>query len=244
MLKAWITAVARKNRETKESILGEEEEPAEVLPWHTHEWSTNEVDFVAAYMRTGDECRAYREAWRLIRSESERAWMLAGVKGRQLLDKPWMSSYLAELQAKLRQRMKLDSASILEELAKLGFANMSDFVVLQADGTPQFDLSELSREQAAAISELTIDTYMDGRGEDAREVRSVKVKLAPKTAALELMGKHFKMWTDVQQVVGDEALADEIREARRRKQERRRGGNDGETDADNDGGAEPAGSGE
>lgn len=237
--KAWNTAVARKKerKAITEAVLGEE--PAEDVPaWHLHDWTTQEVEFVAEYMRTGDECRAYRHAWKLRRSDSEAAWMTAGIRGRRLLDRPYMASYVDELQAKLRERLKLDGQSILTELAKLGYANMSDFVVLQEDGTPQFDLSGLSRDQSAAIQELTIDTYVEGRGEDARTVRSVKVKLAPKIGPLELLGKNLKLFTDVVETVGDADLADEIRQARQRKRERAERGDDGEIRPGDEGGAD------
>jgi phage terminase small subunit len=214
--------------------------PEDAPAWHRHDWSTQEIDFVCEYMRTGDEIRAYRHAFNVIREKGETAWMNAGPKARRLLDKPWMSGYIGELQAKLRARMKLDTASIMEELAKLGFANMSDFVVLQEDGTPQFDISGISYEQSAAISEMTIETYMDGKGDAARPVKAVKVKLAPKIGALELMGKHLKMWTDVIKNEGDTELADEIRAARARRRGNREGddsGDDGEAGA-SDGGRE------
>jgi phage terminase small subunit len=43
---------------------------------------------------------------------------------------------------------------------------------------------------------VTVDEFMDGRGEHAREVRRVKFKLASKIAALEFLGKHHKLYTD------------------------------------------------
>jgi hypothetical protein len=58
------------------------------------------------------------------------------------------------------------------------------------------DLSQLTREQTAAIQEVTVDTYMDGSGEDAREVKKVKFKLADKRAALVALGRHHKLFTD------------------------------------------------
>jgi phage terminase small subunit len=38
---------------------------------------------------------------------------------------------------------------------------------------------------------VTIDTYVEGHGEDAREVRRVKFKLGDKSAALVALGKHL-----------------------------------------------------
>lgn len=213
--------------------------PEDAPEWHKHDWSTQEVDFVSEYIRTGDEGRAYRYAFKLVRSESETQWMLAGTKGRALLDKPWMNDYVSELQRKLREKMTVNSTTILEELAKLGYANMADFVVLNENGIPQFDLSGLTHAQSAAISEMTIDTYVEGRGEAAREIKSIKLKLSPKIGALELLGKNLKMWTDVVRNEGDADLAEEIRAARARKRER----TDDADDRDRDGEVQPGGEG-
>jgi hypothetical protein len=50
------------------------------------------------------------------------------------------------------------------------------------DGYPVLDYSELTRDQAAALVEVTVEDFKDGRGDDARDVRRVKFKLAPTSA--------------------------------------------------------------
>jgi phage terminase small subunit len=78
----------------------------------------------------------------------------------------------------------------LRELARLGFSNMLDYMRVGDDGDPYLDFSDLTREQAAAIAEVTVEDFKDGRGEDARDVRKIKFKLADKKAPLELLGRH------------------------------------------------------
>ena len=77
------------------------------------------------------------------------------------------------------------------ELGRIGFANMMDYMRVGPSGDPVLDFSGLTREQAAALTEVTVDDYVDGRGENAREVRKVKFKLGDKRAALMDIAKLF-----------------------------------------------------
>jgi phage terminase small subunit len=192
------------------------EAPPEPQPplWHSHDWTGQEVTFAAEFLRTGNMARAYRAAYN---DKTQHA----SFRGAQLMHKPWMRDYVEECRALMRQRLKVTEDTIIEEIAKLAFANMTDFIVINEAGEAMTDLSGLTREQLAALSEVTIDTYMDGKGEDARPVKSVKFKLAPKLAALELLGKKHKLWTDVVENTSVVDIADELRAARRERQARR-----------------------
>lgn len=205
------------------------------LPWHGHEWTSQQVVFCSEYLRTGNVTRAYRTAFVGDYPADSPACNLQ-TRARTLLKKhPVLAEYIRYVQKQMAARLAVNKESVLSELAKLGFANMSDFVVLQSDGTPQFDLSGITHEQSAAIQEMTIDTYVEGRGDDGKMVKSVKVKLAPKINALELLGKNLKLFTDVIETNPEaQTLADEIRRAREARKERQ-DGNDDAQDADDGG---------
>jgi phage terminase small subunit len=83
------------------------------------------------------------------------------------------------------ERLAISKQRVLEELAKIGFANMMDYMTVGASGEPVLNWRDLTRDQAAALQEVTIDEYVVGRGDEAREVRRVKSKLAPKQPPLE-----------------------------------------------------------
>jgi hypothetical protein len=87
---------------------------------------------------------------------------------------------------------------VLDELAKLGFANMADYMTVGPDGDPVLDFSKLTRDQAAALTEVTVEDYLEGRGKDARQVRKVRFKLADKRGPLELIGKHLGLFNRVE----------------------------------------------
>jgi phage terminase small subunit len=90
----------------------------------------------------------------------------------------------------------------------MGFANMLDYI--SRAGTEAYvDLSKLTREQAAAIQEITSETYVDGYegvGQDKTPivVKRTKFKLSDKRGALELLGKHLKLWTDKVEQTGSD----------------------------------------
>lgn len=91
-------------------------------------------------------------------------------------------------------RLDLSADKVLIELSRLGFSNMLDYITVQG-GDAFVDLSKLTKDQAAAIQEVTVEDYTDGRSEKARDIRRVKLKLTEKLGALELLGKHLKLFS-------------------------------------------------
>lgn len=120
----------------------------------------------------------------------------AGSIGSENLQKPEIELAIAEARAKLSQKTGITAEKVLAELALLGFANMQDYMRSSTEGDPYLDFSGLTREQAAALAEVTVEDFKDGRGEDARDVRRVKFKLTDKRAALVDIGKHLGMFKE------------------------------------------------
>lgn len=107
-----------------------------------------------------------------------------------------VSRVVAKLQAKASEDAGITAAEVIRELAKLAKSNMMDYIAIGANGDPYFDFSGLTREQAASIQELVVDDYVDGRGEDARDVKRIKFRLADKKGALDTLAKHFGLLKD------------------------------------------------
>lgn len=133
------------------------------------------------------------------------AYKLAGFNARsksaeaaasRLLGNVKVHARVEELKAAGAERAEISIEKVLRELALIGFANMRDYIRIGADGDPFFDVSDMTPEQAAVISELTVEDFKDGRGDDARDVRRIKFKLHDKRAALVDIGKHLGMFKD------------------------------------------------
>lgn len=101
--------------------------------------------------------------------------------------------------AKAIEKLAITKEAILSELAKIAFANMQDYMVVGPDGAPTLNFRDLTRDQAAALTEVTVEEFRDGRTE-SRQVRRVKFKLGDKRAALVDLGKHFGMFIERHEV--------------------------------------------
>ncbi len=132
----------------------------------------------------------------------------------RLLTKVNIQEYTKTLMEKRSERIEITADKVLQEVAKLAFSNMGDYVKFNEDGTVSIDLSKVSREQAAAIQEITVEQFMDrSKDKEGERVRRVKFKLADKKPTLELLGKHLKLFTEVFEDSRVTTLADAIKQA-------------------------------
>ena len=103
-----------------------------------------------------------------------------------------VSPRVKEILNRAAKRAEISIESVLLELAKIGFANIDDFIDVDPhSGVPLTNFKKSSREQRAAISEVTVEEFVVGRGDEARQVRKTKFKMADKRAALVDLGKHL-----------------------------------------------------
>lgn len=108
---------------------------------------------------------------------------------RTYLTNPLVQAAIAEAMQARRERYAPTIERITQELSKIAFASLSDYMKIGVDGEPYYDFSGVSAEAMAAIAEITVEDFTQGRGEDARDVRRVKVKPHDKLRALEMLGK-------------------------------------------------------
>ena len=123
----------------------------------------------------------------------------------------------AAIKARMDERSRATGITaewVLLQLHNLANGNILDFITIGEDGLPALDLSNLTRDQAAALRGLNATPVADG---------SVRwdIKLADKKAALELLGKHLGMFNQKHEITGpgggpiEVASADSLDLARR-----------------------------
>ena len=126
----------------------------------------------------------------------------------------------AEIERQTEERAKrlaIDADTVLQQLSRIAFSNMLDYIVVQKDGTAFVDLSQLDRDKAAGILEITVDEVAGGTGDgERRRVQRTRFKLADKLKALDLLGRHLKLFTEKIELSLDGELLDRLAAGRRR----------------------------
>lgn len=141
----------------------------------------------------------------------------AEVRASELLSRSKVRKLVDGLLAKRASRLELTAERIDEEIARCATANMLDYMEIDEDGKPiGLDLSKLTREQAAAIQEISEDaTGGSGDGERKLIIRT-KFKLTDKYKYLELACRLKGRLQEKLELTGDANLIDALTAGRKR----------------------------
>jgi phage terminase small subunit len=173
-------------------------------PKHPSRWTEKERAWLQSWLRHGNATRAVREAGYDVDPEDDN---LAAVMGHEILNRPHIQVAIAAAYAEMEQRYAITPENILAELAKIGFSRLDDYYDVET-GKPVLNLKKAGKAALAALQSIQIKPTEYGD--------EVKLTLHPKATALELLGKHKKMWTDQLAVTGALEMTHRLAQARSR----------------------------
>lgn len=114
--------------------------------------------------------------------------------GQQLLLKPAVQEALSKALKEREQRTQITQDRVLEELARIAFADPRRF--FNAAGKLR-DLNELDEKDAAALAGFSVVKCMRRNESGELEAENItKVKFWDKNSALEKLGKHLALFVD------------------------------------------------
>lgn len=117
-------------------------------------------------------------------------------QGQRLLKNVEVKKLIEEGQKTVAERNNITIDRVISELALIGFANMGDYMKPDHEGNPRLDFSDLTREQSAVLTEVTVDRRYESGDDTTGYVDKVKFKLADKRAALVDLGKHLGAFSE------------------------------------------------
>ncbi len=151
--------------------------------------------FVEEYLKDVNATQAAIRAGYTARS--------AHVRGHKLLQDAEVAAAIKVAQAARSKRTEVTVDRVLTELAAIGFADMGDYLTLDAsETTVRLDWSNLPPGATKIIQEITQEEHTGGRGHDTGQVRRTKFKLYSKLDAIDKMMRHLGMFTDKLKIEG------------------------------------------
>lgn len=162
--------------------------------------------FVAEYLVDRNATAAAKRAGYSARTAKEQGYrLLTNVHVRDAID-----AGIADQE----KRTGITADRVLEELGRVAFFNLAQCY----DGKGQLIRpDQLPEDVARAIGSIEVDEIFVGRG-DERELQGLMKKLKPhdKVKALELLGKHFKLFVEKVEIEYGEKLGEALKAARER----------------------------
>lgn len=134
----------------------------------------------------------------------------------RLLKNVDVKALIAQLTEKRAKKLDISADWVLGELRKLAGYDASS--IFDDDGNLKA-ISEWDASAKAALVGLDHEKLFEhfGRGQSKHVGTTRKIKLADKLRALELLGRHLKLFTDRVEVAGLEGLSEKLNQIRKRK---------------------------
>lgn len=158
--------------------------------------------FLEHYLEHGVALEAYRHAYNCTNMKSDSALRM---RAAEVLHKPAVQAALVEHQEARLRRLELSVDRVDQEVAKLAFFDPRR--MLDDQGVP-LPLSELDDIEAAAIESFEVEVLKDDEGNAVG--RLAKVKMLPRTKALDMLYKRFGQYITRHHHTASEALTDAI----------------------------------
>lgn len=160
-----------------------------IVPRGTSKLPPRQLSFVQHYLINHNATKSAIAAGYSRRS--------AAVQASKLLRKAKIKNLLEKSAQKVAAKLDISAENVLRELSLIAFANLGDYMRIEPDGNAVVDLTRANRDRLSAVQDITVDQYGGGSGDGERkQVVRTRFKLAPKVAALELLGKHLELFTE------------------------------------------------
>jgi len=141
--------------------------------------------FISNLLKGAPQYQAYKDAGYSSKSKNS-----LEVCSTQLLSNPKIKARLDYKRGQLAKKADITAERVIAELARIGFANLQDFL---DTGNAVQDLTKLPRELTAAVESVQTDIRHDG-GKSEGYTEKVKFKLHSKVAALDKLAQHLGLY--------------------------------------------------
>jgi phage terminase small subunit len=152
-----------------------------------NELAPRQAQFVAQYLIDLNATRAAQRAGYSLKT--------AYSQGQRLLKNVEVQSAIQAAMDKRAEKLEITADRVLDEIAKLAFFDPRKF--FEDDGSLK-RIQDLDDDTAMSLARMEVIELFEGSGEQKHAYGLMKkIKLADKLSALEKLGKHLKLFSDM-----------------------------------------------
>lgn len=147
-------------------------------------------------------CQLYTTYWEATRAAREAGYSpkSAGWLGYQILQNPLIKERIAQLTDHALEQIGVSRERVLSELSQIATVDISQAFDDMGQMKP---LNEIPEQVRRAISAIEVNEIFAGQGEDKMAIGlAKKIRFWDKPKALELLGKHLRLFTEVHEHSG------------------------------------------
>ncbi|WNO60436.1 terminase small subunit [Rheinheimera sp. MMS21-TC3] len=112
-------------------------------------------------------------------------------QGHEIYHKPYIKAWIEQRVKQHLKKLDISAEAILQEVALIGFQNLAG--AYNKDGT-LMNIHDMPEAVQRTIASIEVDELRDPDGDSIG--RTSKLRVTDKLKALEMLGKHEKLWTD------------------------------------------------
>ena len=107
---------------------------------------------------------------------------------------------------------------VIERLMRIadGGRTLAKFKKVTADGKLDWDFTDATLEELSLINDMNIDSYTEGRGEGARNVKRFKLNVGDPKSALDSLARILGMFNDNMTIKGELSMVERLHAGRAR----------------------------
>lgn len=134
----------------------------------------------------------------------------------EILQNPGIQALIKELKAPVIARLELSAEHILHELNRIARCDVGE-AFNESGGLK--DIHSIPEDVRRCIQSIEVDELFSGAGKDREQIGVTrKIKFWDKNKGLELIGKHFKLYTDKVEHTGSITLEHLVSASNRKEQ--------------------------
>ena len=127
----------------------------------------------------------------------------------RLFERPEIKGEIQRRQKMMATKANVNAEWIIERLASIADADLTDLMTLDEEGIPRIDFAKMNGNLRRAITGYSVKK--DGK---------ISVSQADKLKALDMLARHLGMYEDSLKIEGELSIVERLQEGRRRAHER------------------------